>query len=95
MSIMKTIMFPGDTEPREIQDSRIEIITIGNTGTPSMTYDEAYEFLDNNWNAMLYLERSDGGPLAFSQALTDNCDEFGCEGLGFYTITPFQTTLYN
>lgn len=30
MSIMKTIMFPGDTEPREIQDSRIEIITIDN-----------------------------------------------------------------
>ena len=28
MSIMRTLTFPGDTAPREIQDNRIEVITV-------------------------------------------------------------------
>lgn len=57
MSIMKTIMFPGDIEPREIQDNRIEILTIDEDGKVPFSPDEIYEMVGKG--KFLYLQDGD------------------------------------
>lgn len=54
MSIMKTIMFPGDTEPREIQDNRIEFLTITEDGKVTATPDEI--FIMASEGKLIYLQ---------------------------------------
>lgn len=55
MSIMKTIMFPGDTEPREIQDNRIEVLIVDEDGKVPFSPDEIYEMVEKG--KLLYLQQ--------------------------------------
>lgn len=67
MSIMKTIMFPGDTEPREIQDNRIEILTVDEDGKVPFSPDEIDEMVEEG--KFLYLQQ--GGILFSFNPISD------------------------
>lgn len=54
MSIMRTITFPGDTEPREIQDNRIEFLTFTEDEKVTATPDEIFAMAEEG--KLIYLQ---------------------------------------